>query len=231
MIIQAFDIFQFIADIIAIIVGFLQPIVMPIGSLIVQAVEFFLQFFPENSWTIYIIVFIVLVITGGIVNILYPGDKPMKRDEEKLIPMIEGEIFLEEKDVTEIESTESIDEFLLAEQEEMKSAEETTQDLKIKKEKKKKKSKKDKKEKKKAEAKKEDRTIEKEESSEEKIELQKKEELSEEEPVKIEELSEKQVDSENEEELMETDFSEKEKSSISKENDKENNILENKEKD
>ena len=149
MIIQAFDIFQIIADIIAIIVGFLQPIVMPIGSSIVQVVEFFLQIFPKNNWSIYIIVFIVLVITGGIVNILYPGDKPLNRDEEKLLPTVEGEIPLEEKTATEIESTESIDEFLLAEKEEMDFAEETNQDLKTKKEKKKKKSKKDKKEKKK----------------------------------------------------------------------------------
>jgi len=78
MILQTNAILDFIADIIGAILIFFQPIVTPIGEWMTEwitvATGFLHQNFGEN-FTIYIIIGAVLIISGVIVNIVWPGDK------------------------------------------------------------------------------------------------------------------------------------------------------------
>ncbi len=76
------DIFQTLADIVGAIVAILQPIVTPIGDLMILWIEWALQWFPTNSWLVYIIVFSVFIIAGIIVNCIWPGDKPREQETE-----------------------------------------------------------------------------------------------------------------------------------------------------
>ena len=75
MILQAVDFIQVIADIVAAILNFLNPIVSQMGTFMVIWMEYVLQFFPRNNLTFYIIIAIVIVILGLIVNITWPGNK------------------------------------------------------------------------------------------------------------------------------------------------------------
>ena len=79
MIFQEFDILEFLAWLIGIVLGFLKPLVQPIGEWMIGWVEFLLQFFPYGDLTIYFLIFIILVIAGAIVNSKWPGDQPKKR--------------------------------------------------------------------------------------------------------------------------------------------------------
>lgn len=82
MAILILDILQSLADIIGAIVTFLKPIVAPIGSFMVSWINFVLSFFPTESWLIYIIIFVVLIVSGIIVNSYWPGDKPLEEETE-----------------------------------------------------------------------------------------------------------------------------------------------------
>ncbi|MEJ2251180.1 MAG: hypothetical protein P8Y70_17985 [Candidatus Lokiarchaeota archaeon] len=119
MIIQAFDIYQLIADIIAFVVRIVQPIVMPIGSWMVGWITFLLDYFPSNNWTMYIIIFIILIITGGTVNLMYPGDKPLKKDEEKGISKTQESSY-DEKNINRGIPTKSNDVSLISEEKRIK---------------------------------------------------------------------------------------------------------------
>ncbi|MBD3254291.1 MAG: hypothetical protein GF383_04320 [Candidatus Lokiarchaeota archaeon] len=66
---------HFLTDVIAFIIEFLKPIIIPIGEWMVLWIGFLLAFFPDNNLTIYIIIFVVLVVSGVIINIKYPGDE------------------------------------------------------------------------------------------------------------------------------------------------------------
>ena len=83
MIFQEFDIFRVLAEIIAIVLGFLKPYVEPIGLWMIGWVEFLLNFFPDDNLTIYFAVFIFLIVIGVIVNSKWPGDKPSAIKERK----------------------------------------------------------------------------------------------------------------------------------------------------
>ena len=72
---QRYEILQIIADIIGLILRILQPVVTPIGAWMVSWVDFLLGFFPTGSLTIYIVIFAVLVGSGIIVNLKWPGEK------------------------------------------------------------------------------------------------------------------------------------------------------------
>ncbi|MHA1274097.1 MAG: hypothetical protein ACTSQS_11765 [Promethearchaeota archaeon] len=77
-------IIQLIADIIAMIITFLKPIIIPIGEWMIGWVEFLLQFFP-SGWDylgFYIVIFIILIICAVIVNCKWPGDKPIAKFEK-----------------------------------------------------------------------------------------------------------------------------------------------------
>ena len=75
MILQAVDYIQIIADIVAAVLGFLNPIVSPLGLFMVNWMEYVLQFFPTDNLIVYIVIAIVIVTIGFVVNITWPGDK------------------------------------------------------------------------------------------------------------------------------------------------------------
>ncbi len=86
---------QPIADIISLILAFLQPLVVPIGEYMVMviqvAMDFLNQYFGAD-FMFYIIIFVILVVVAVIINIIWPGDKPSsiisngleKTEEEKI---------------------------------------------------------------------------------------------------------------------------------------------------
>ena len=80
---------QPIADIISLIVAFLQPFVEPIGKWMVTWITVSMDFLKENvgrEFTLYITICLVLIVLGVIINIIWPGDKKgsiLKTGEEK----------------------------------------------------------------------------------------------------------------------------------------------------
>jgi len=77
MIFPTIDLVQTIADIVAAILTFLNPIVSPMGSWMVSWMDYVLQFFPNNI-LFYIIISAIIISTGAIVNIAWSGDKKPK---------------------------------------------------------------------------------------------------------------------------------------------------------
>ncbi|MFX1256710.1 MAG: hypothetical protein ACFFAN_02540 [Promethearchaeota archaeon] len=77
MIFQHNPYFQILADIIGFILAIFRPFVVPIGRFMVYWVDFFLTFFPSNSLVLYIVIFVVLVLSGIIINWIWPGDQPL----------------------------------------------------------------------------------------------------------------------------------------------------------
>ncbi|MHA2049093.1 MAG: hypothetical protein ACW986_05720 [Promethearchaeota archaeon] len=74
-----FDFFDILADIVGSILLFLKPIITPIGEWMVGWISATTQFLKDNlstGLTFYIIICAILVISGIIVNIIWPGDKP-----------------------------------------------------------------------------------------------------------------------------------------------------------
>ena len=55
----------------------------PIGAWMVDWIEVALGFFPDDSLSIYIAIFIILIVVGGIVNSLWTGDAPPKYIAQK----------------------------------------------------------------------------------------------------------------------------------------------------
>ena len=87
MILQGIDMgwVGILTDVISFIFEFLAPILVPIGQLMVLWIEVLLPFFPTgtyalNDLSIYVIIFIFLIVFGGFINSYWPGDK--KSDDE-----------------------------------------------------------------------------------------------------------------------------------------------------
>ena len=79
MIFEAMDFLEVIAIIVGSILLFLKPIVSPIGAFMVDWITAITQFFKDNlgaSLTFYIVIFVILVVSGIIANIVWPGDRP-----------------------------------------------------------------------------------------------------------------------------------------------------------
>lgn len=92
MILQYEDILRTIAGVVAIIINLLKPILVPIGEWMIIWIEMALQFFPQDDLTIYFVIFMSLIIVGGIINGKWPGDKPpaiMEKDTETIDESIE----------------------------------------------------------------------------------------------------------------------------------------------
>jgi len=117
MIFLTIDLIQTIADIVAAILNFLNPIVSPMGVLMVSWMDYVLQFFPENNLTFYIIISAIIITTGAIVNIAWAGDKKpkflekakkLKEEAEKKVkkPRVEKLRELEEAEELEEEAEE-----------------------------------------------------------------------------------------------------------------------------
>lgn len=104
MIFQYIESLQTIADIIGAIVRSLRPIVVPIGNWMVAwitfAMDFLNQYLGSSDFTFYIIVFVVLIVSAVVINIIWPGDRsgsifskgPEKIEEEKIEPSEEEDI-------------------------------------------------------------------------------------------------------------------------------------------
>lgn len=79
MIFQTIEFLQTLANIFGAILLALKPIVMPIGSWMVDWISTTIDFLKENfstDLTIYIAICVILVISAVIVNIVWPGDRP-----------------------------------------------------------------------------------------------------------------------------------------------------------
>lgn len=79
MIFQSMDFLEVLADIIGAILIFLEPIIRPIGEFMVSWITDATQFFKENlgtSLTFYIVICVIIIVSGIVINILWPGDRP-----------------------------------------------------------------------------------------------------------------------------------------------------------
>lgn len=102
------DFLDILAEIVGSILLFLKPIVTPIGEWMVGWISAVTQFLKDNlstGLTVYILICALLVISGIIVNIAWPGDKPGTtfqkgvekiEDFESKIEKTEGEDITEE---------------------------------------------------------------------------------------------------------------------------------------
>jgi len=78
MILQTIEILDILANIIGTILLFLMPIIVPIGEWMVGWISSGMDFLRQNfgsDFTIYIIICVILIVSGIIVNIIWPGDK------------------------------------------------------------------------------------------------------------------------------------------------------------
>ena len=94
MLFQTIEFLDILANIIGSILLFLMPIIVPIGEWMVGWISVGMDFLRQNfstDLTIYIIICVIFVVSGIVVNIIWPGDK-------------KGSIF--HKGVEEIESLE-----------------------------------------------------------------------------------------------------------------------------
>jgi len=122
MIFETIIVLEIIAQIIGVILGIIQPIVTPIGELMVLWVNYLLQYFPYGNLTLYIAIFIILVVAGVIINASIIGrilkekveefeDKLAGDEEEEEDIEEDGEIKnLKEKDIEDISEDSSEDE-------------------------------------------------------------------------------------------------------------------------
>lgn len=89
------------------IFGFLKPIVVPIGEFMVSWISVVVQFFRDNlssGYTFYIVICVILVVSGIVVNIIWPGDKPgsiFKKKVERIEDLDYKVEKTEEKDIVD----------------------------------------------------------------------------------------------------------------------------------
>ena len=79
---------QIIVNILAFILELFKPIVTPIGEWMVLWIDFLMNFFPDDNLTIYIIIFITLIVAGVIINCKWPGQKYVLEIDKKKEPEI-----------------------------------------------------------------------------------------------------------------------------------------------
>lgn len=98
MLFQLPEILQVLADIVGAILNVLGPIVSPIGEFMVLWIEYVLAFFPDDNWTIYIVIFAILFIAGIIVNTRWPGDQPSESEEKEEAEDLSESLILDEEE-------------------------------------------------------------------------------------------------------------------------------------
>jgi len=96
--VERYDWLQVLADIIAFILEIFKPVVTPIGEWMVTWIDFLMNYFPADTLLIYIIIFIVLVVSAIIINCKWPGEKYISVVETK---KEEGE-YLEDSESKEL---------------------------------------------------------------------------------------------------------------------------------
>ena len=74
---------QVLANIIGFILNIFKPIVTPIGSWLVIWIDFLMNFFPSENMTIYIVIFVILIVAGIIINVKWPGEQYVSIFEKK----------------------------------------------------------------------------------------------------------------------------------------------------
>jgi len=99
MIFETIIVLEIIAQIIGVILGIIQPIVTPIGELMVLWVNYLLQYFPYGNLTLYIAIFIILVVAGVIINASIIG-RILKEKVEEFEDKLAGDEE-EEEDIEE----------------------------------------------------------------------------------------------------------------------------------
>ena len=105
MIYQTIEALQILANIIGSILLFLKPIVTPIGEWMVGWINVGMEFLRDNfstEYTFYIIICVILVISGIIVNTIWPGDKVgsiFSKSSEKIEEIDEKSEISEQKDI------------------------------------------------------------------------------------------------------------------------------------
>ena len=82
MILETNFVLEIVALIIGFILGIIQPVVTPIGQFMVLWVNYLLQYFPYGNLTLYIVIFIILVVAGVIVNASILGRLLKEKVEE-----------------------------------------------------------------------------------------------------------------------------------------------------
>ncbi len=87
MILLQVDILRMIADFIGVIFLYSKLVLTPIGEVMklwIEAVlNIMVKFVPIGRYEIYIIIFIILVISGVIINYHWPGEKKVAEEKEK----------------------------------------------------------------------------------------------------------------------------------------------------
>ncbi len=103
LILQGSDFFQVLADIIGAILAFLMPIVAPIGQFMVDWITVVIGFLQQNlggDLTLFIVIYVILIVMGMIVNIIWPGDRPGSIFSKEKVEDFEDKIELREgKDI------------------------------------------------------------------------------------------------------------------------------------
>jgi len=104
MILSTNETLQFIANIIGAIMIFLKPIVTPIGTWMVSWITVVIEFLQQNfsdDLTIFIVVCAILVISGIIINIVWPGDIKGSIFSKGKIEELEDKIDKDEEDIVD----------------------------------------------------------------------------------------------------------------------------------
>jgi hypothetical protein len=102
---QAIAFLNVLADIIGAILLALMPIVAPIGEWMVSWITASMEFLEQNFSTdfiLYIVICVILILSGIIVNIIWPGDRPgtiFSKGIEKIKGLEDKMDISEEKDI------------------------------------------------------------------------------------------------------------------------------------
>jgi len=104
MIFQTNETLQIIADIIGTILRFLKPIVTPIGQFMVNWITAVFAFLQQNfgdDLAIFIVICVILIISGIIINIVWPGDIKGSIFSKGKIEELEDKIDKDEEDIVD----------------------------------------------------------------------------------------------------------------------------------
>ncbi len=117
MIFETNIVYWFVAIVVGYILSFIQPFVTPIGEVMVLWVSYLLDYFPYGNYTLYIAIFIILVVAGVIINASIIGrvlkekveeieDIILGKDEESKDKQVGKEVKEEDKNLEEEELEE-----------------------------------------------------------------------------------------------------------------------------
>ncbi len=82
MIFETIPALEILAAIVAVLITFIHPLVVPIGEVMVRAINVLLAYFPDQSLVLYIVIFAILIAIGVLVNTSPVGDKLKAKFDE-----------------------------------------------------------------------------------------------------------------------------------------------------